>query len=194
MRILARYLFDERLRSLLLEAFSYIEISLRTKWAYHLDLCHLGMDYVFGYGEFAHRNRALFDERYFKDNLGALERSYRRIRYRPVYNFQQLSLWELISAMSFGQLSKWFYGLKDRAIRQAIAQSYGMDEAVLRPALRHLAKVRNVCAHHEKLWDITVSSKLKVPRSLNYSEDATNAFTRPDNGKLYNQQLLDASI
>ena len=88
--------------------------------------------------------------------------------------------------MSFGQLSKWFYSLKDRAIKQAIAQTYGMDESVLRPALRHLAKIRNVCAHHEKFWDATVTTKLKLPRTLDNSAKATTAFTRPDNGKIYN--------
>ena len=34
--VVARYLFDQRLRSLLLEAFSFIEISVRTHWAYQL--------------------------------------------------------------------------------------------------------------------------------------------------------------
>ena len=34
--VVTRYLFDQRLRSLLLEAFSFIEISVRTHWAYQL--------------------------------------------------------------------------------------------------------------------------------------------------------------
>ena len=181
--VLKRYLFDERLRSLLLEAFSYIEVSLRTKWAYHLD-------HVFQKGEFAHRNAALFDGKHYRANLGELERNYQRIRYQPDYDFQTLSIWELISAMSFGQLSKWFNSLNDRAIRQSIAQTYGMDESVLRPTLRHLAKIRNVCAHHEKLWDATVTTKLRLPRSLNYSSKATVAFTRPDDGKVYNALVM----
>ena len=181
--VLTRYLFDERLRSLLLEAFSYIEVSLRTNWAYYLD-------HVFQKGEFAHRNVALFNENYYKANLNELEKSYRRIRYQPVYDFQKLSMWELISAMSFGQLSKWFYSLKDRAIKQAIAQNYGMDESVLRPALRHLAKIRNVCAHHERLWDATTTTKLKLPRTLNNSAKVTAVFIRPDNGKIYNALVM----
>ena len=181
--VLVRYLFDERLRSLLLEAFSYIEVSLRTNWAYHLD-------HVFQKGKFAHKNPALFNEQYYKANLNELERSYKRIRYQPVYDFQKLSMWELISAMSFGQLSKWSYSLKDKAIKQAIAQTYGMDESVLRPALRHLAKIHNVCAHHEKLWDATVTTKLKIPRTLDNSAEATTAFTRPDNGKIYNALIM----
>lgn len=181
--VMTRYLFDERLRSFLLEAFSYIEVSMRTNWAYHLD-------HVFQKGEFAHRNAALFDEKHYKANLGELERNYQRIRYQPAYNFQTLSIWELISAMSFGQLSKWFNSLNDRAIRQSIAQTYGMDESVLRPALRHLAKIRNVCAHHEKLWDAPVTTKLRLPRSLNYSAKATAAFTRPDDGKVYNALVM----
>lgn len=181
--VMTRYLFDEKLRSFLLEAFSHIEVSMRTNWAYHLA-------HVFQKGEFAHRNATLFDEKHHKANLGELERNYQRIRYQPAYNFQTLSIWELISAMSFGQLSKWFNSLNDRAIRQSIAQTYGMDESVLRPALRHLVKIRNVCAHHEKLWDAIVATKLRLPRVLNYSANATAAFTKPDNGKVYNALVM----
>ena len=53
--VVTRYLFDQRLRSLLLEAFSFIEISVRTQWAYQLA-------HGFQHGEFAHQEKALFNQ------------------------------------------------------------------------------------------------------------------------------------
>ena len=53
--VLSRYLFDQRPRSHLLEAFSFIEVSVRTQWARQLA-------YDFGHGEYAHLDPALFND------------------------------------------------------------------------------------------------------------------------------------
>ncbi len=37
-RVMTRYMFDQRLRSLLLEALSYVEISVRNQWSLHVVL------------------------------------------------------------------------------------------------------------------------------------------------------------
>ena len=68
---LSRYLFDQRLRSHLLEAFSFIEVSIRTQWARQLA-------YGSRHGEYAHLDAALFDQHH-TDNLNELERNYRQI-------------------------------------------------------------------------------------------------------------------
>ena len=69
--ILARYLFDQRLRSHLMEAFSFIEVSIRTQWAHQLT-------HGFGHGDYAHQNPALFNQ-YHTSNLSELQRSYQSI-------------------------------------------------------------------------------------------------------------------
>ena len=148
------YLFDQRLRSLLLEAFSFIEISIRTQWAYQLV-------HVFQHGEFAHQETTLFNPKYHGVNLQELESTYKQTGRLGSSVFQNLTLCEVLPVMSFGQLSKWYSSLANRGLRQSIAQIYGMDEAIMGPTLRHLTKVRNICAHHEKLWDITLSTKPK---------------------------------
>ena len=38
--VVERYFFDARLRALLMEAFNYVEVSLRTQWTYHLSHTH----------------------------------------------------------------------------------------------------------------------------------------------------------
>ena len=117
--ILSRYLFDQRLRSHLMEAFSFIEVSIRTQWARQLV-------YEFGHGEYAHQNAALFN-RHYTSNLAELQRSYEQITNQRGPNFNTQTIWDVIHVMSFGQLSKWYSNLRDRQITQAISQTYGLD-------------------------------------------------------------------
>jgi abortive infection bacteriophage resistance protein len=67
--------------------------------------------------------------------------------------------------MSLGLLSKWTKALKDRADRQAIASTYGIDEKILCSFLHHLSNVRNICAHHGRLWNRRFTFTMKIPRS-----------------------------
>ena len=63
---MTRYTFDQRLRSLLLEALSYIEISIRNQWSFHLVRRAAS-------GEFAHLDAGLFNPKYYGVNLEDLK-------------------------------------------------------------------------------------------------------------------------
>ena len=184
--VLSRYLFDQRLRSHLLEAFSFIEVSIRTQWARQLA-------YGSRHGEYAHLDAALFRQ-YHAPNLKELERNYRQIANQQVTDFQKLPIWDVIHTMSFGQLSKWYSSLGDRTIRQSISQSYGMDESILLSALRLLTRVRNICAHHERLWDLNFSTGLKIPNTLGSDPETAKAFNRQVGDKVYNAIVMTTHL
>lgn len=65
--------------------------------------------------------------------------------------------------MSFGQLSRWYSSLDDRALRNRIAQPLGLPETVLVPFLKHLSTVRNSCAHHGRLWNRGFLIRMRLP-------------------------------
>ena len=184
--VMARYLFDQRLRSHMLEAFSFIEVSIRTQWAHQLA-------YQFGHGEYAHQDAGLFNHHH-ADNLKELERVYQQVTYQQGADFRKLPIWDMIHAMSFGQLSKWYSSLGDRTIRQSIAQSYGMDESILRSALRHLTRVRNICAHHERLWDLNLAKGLKIPYTLGNDPETAEAFNRQARDNVYNTIVMTTHL
>ena len=183
---LSRYLFDQRLRSHLLEAFSFIEVSIRTQWARQLA-------YGSRHGEYAHLDPTLFNN-YHADNLNELERTYQQITSQRGTDFHKLPIWEVIHSMSFGQLSKWYSSLGDRAIMQSISQSYGMDESIFRPALRHLTRVRNICAHHERLWDLNLTTGLRIPNTLGSAPETAKAFNHQAMNKVYNAIVMTAHL
>ena len=182
--VLSRYLFDQRLRSHLLEAFSFIEVSVRTQWARQL---------AFGHGEYAHQNAALFNQHH-AHNMNELQRSYDQITNQKGANSHTQPIWDMIHAMSFGQLSKWYSSLGDRKIRQSISQSYGMDESVLRSALRHLTRVRNICAHHERLWDLNLTTRLRIPNTLGSDPETAKAFNKQAPVKIYNAIVMTTHL
>ena len=96
--------------------------------------------------------------------------------------------------MTFGQLTKWFASLGDRRIRQSISQNYGMDESILVSALQYLTRVRNICAHHDRLWDLNVATGLKIPNTLGNDLEAAKAFNKQALGKVYNAIVLNTHL
>lgn len=91
--------------------------------------------------------------------------------------------------MSFGQLSRWYSSLDDRALRNAIAKPLGLPETVLVPLLKHLSTVRNSCAHHGRLWNRGFLLRMKVPQK---PTDLVATLEPPTQGpaRLYNSLVL----
>ena len=177
--VMTRYLFDQRLRSLLLEALSYIEISIRNQWSFNLVQRATS-------GEYAHLDAALFDPKHYDGNLRQLRRNYESVRGRTGPEFRASSIWDVAPTMSFGSLSKWYSSLSDTKTRQDVAQVYGVNEVVLRSVLRHLTAVRNICAHHERLWNTSIEPGLRIPRRAGGSRELFRASNRNAAGKIYN--------
>ena len=184
--VVERYNFDRELRTLLLDAFNHIEVSIRTRWTYHLA-------YSQGGGSSAHLNPSLFSKAYH-DNLLSLHSSYRRHGQRiHQYDFINCPIWAIAESMSFRQLSEW---LRDTItpVRQQVARTYGLDEKILIPLLRHLVPIRNICAHHERLWDRDFITKLTVPRRLGSYSQPRRFFNAVDRGKIYNALVMMAHL
>ena len=99
----------------MMEAFSFIEVSIRIQWARQLA-------HGFGHGDHAHQNPVLFN-RHHASNLAELQRSYEQITNLKGPNFNSQTIWDVIHVMSLGQLSKWCSNLRDSQIRQAISQT-----------------------------------------------------------------------
>ena len=96
--------------------------------------------------------------------------------------------------MSFGQLSKWYSNLKGRAIRQAISQTYGIEHSVLSSTLNHLTSVRNICAHHDRLWNTTITTVLRIPSTLTKHKENASAFNHNALNQVYNALVMTTHL
>jgi len=180
------YVFDRELRLLVLDAIERIEVSIRTTWAYYL--AH------------THGAHSFLDESIFRDSekysrcLEALEKEVRLStevfikHYLNKYTNPPLPpVWSIVEVMSLGQLSKWYFNLKHRRDRQSIATIYDLDERVLTSFLHHLTIVRNLCAHHSRLWNRKIRFQLKIPRRPN---NLMSCMNQEQPKKLYNTLVM----
>lgn len=184
--VLEHYAFDQRLKLLLLDAIERVEISLRTRWAHELAMRH---------GSHAYLIRRLFADRQrygkclkqLKDEVARSHETFIR-HYRETYSDPILPpIWAVSEVLTLGQLSQWFDNLKYRVDRQAIAQAFGIDEIVLRAFVHHLAVVRNLCAHHSRVWNRRFTIRMKLPR---HPAGAAASFNAAEDRKVYNTLLM----
>jgi abortive infection bacteriophage resistance protein len=88
-------------------------------------------------------------------------------------------IWTVLEAVTFGTLSQFFSGLTTKH-RHAVGRSFSLDEAVLVSWFRALAALRNVCAHHGRLWNAQHQVDKPIAAKLYAAEftSATSAYTR----------------
>ena len=161
-RIQQLYEFDRRLRFLIDEALEVVEISVRTIVSYHL-ACK--------YGAFAHEDANIFfDKGKHTEWITKIHEEINRSKetfinhYKNKYEgFPQIPAWMAVEVMSFGVLSQLYYNLlRDDQI--AIAKVIGYHSSVLSSWLHTFTYIRNICAHHSRIWNRELAIAIIVPR------------------------------
>ena len=73
--------------------------------------------------------------------------------------------WAMIEELSLGQLSRLFAGIARDRDKKAICKRFCVYPELLTSWLHTLTFVRNICAHHGRLWNRELAVKPKVPTS-----------------------------
>ena len=74
--------------------------------------------------------------------------------YGQTYEAPQLPpSWAVVEELSLGAISHLYQGLARDADRKAIARHFGLPQRVLESWLHTVTAVRNICAHHARLWN-----------------------------------------
>jgi hypothetical protein len=66
------------------------------------------------------------------------------------------SSWLMVETLTIGQLKSAYRNLRLRADRTAVARSIGLTARVLESWMPAYARVRNIYAHHGRLWNVGV--------------------------------------
>jgi abortive infection bacteriophage resistance protein len=168
---------------LVLDAIERVEVAIRTAITYRI---------AHAYGAFGHTNPGNFSPNFgharFMDELTAEERRARETfatHFREKYTSEpHLPVWMATELLSFGTVSK-LYGALAPRLRQGIAAEYGVDEQFLRSWLHALTYLRNVCAHHKRLWNRQIAIRPRFPsRSRTWPHQVT------DNARLYGMLVV----
>jgi len=177
------YEFDRKLRLLVLDALERVEVSLRTALTYHLS--HT-------YGALGYTDTGNFHPNFRHGQwLAKLEEEISRssdafiLHYKGKYRgFPQLPIWMATEVMSLGSLSFLYKGLHHQD-KKAIALPLGLHHKGLADWLHVLTYVRNVCAHHSRLWNRELSLKPVRPKSAPWSTPTT-----PQNDRIFYVLLM----
>ena len=156
------YNFDRRLRQMVMDALSRIEVALRAMVVRE----HLAFnDDPFGYvnpsglpslrpakhmsmlAKIADATRNAKNEPF----IAHLATTYGITQYPP--------LWIMIQIVPFGTLLYYYQGLPP-SVQQKIANAFHVRPSIFLNWLTALKKGRNVCAHHARLWNRHIDSRL----------------------------------
>lgn len=174
-KVLNLYIFDRKLRLLVMEAIERIEVAVRTRWATALAMRH---------GSHAHMEAGLFrnplQHTSDLDKIAAeLERSCEPfiVHYRQQYDEPSLPpIWAVVETMTLGTLSRWFRNTSETSAKKEVAQAFAMPTIeILEQVLHTLTPLRNVCAHHGRLWNRRFPMSLPVIKRLRDSLVAPDA-------------------
>lgn len=73
--------------------------------------------------------------------------------------------WMTMEITSFGSLSILYSSLKPGRDKREIAAYFGLADSVFASWLHSIVYIRNICAHHSRLWNKTLSIRPLMPKS-----------------------------
>ena len=127
--VTALYDFDRLLRRLVMRGTEHVEVALRGNWAYQLALLGNGHSYLDA-SLYTDRKESHSNLAKLAGEVGWSSETYIK-HYRENYHDPALPpVWMVAEMMSFGQLSRWYSNLAERALRNRIAQPLGLPECV----------------------------------------------------------------
>lgn len=180
--VLDLYIFDRALRLVVMDALERVEIAVRAALTDHMSTTYDNSHWYTDVAHFHHRGRhahllqiirSTCDDRLRgspdsgEDSLvhrSALE------HYLTTYASPELPpSWLMMETLTIGQLLGTYRNLAQRADRTAIAKSIGLTAPVLESWLTTYVRVRNICAHHGRLWNVGLGVYPAIPTSKSIS-------------------------
>lgn len=161
--------FDRDLRVLLMRAFDHLEVSIRACINESLTQKY---NTPFWYQD----SSLFFDESKHSSFIDGCEKEFKRSHdlfaqhYKQNYDHPSLPPgWILFEIASFGTWSRIISLLKSKEDQKNISNSVGCQFVILKSWLHGMVYLRNICAHHGRVWNRVFGIKPKIPRRLSPS-------------------------
>lgn len=164
------YIFDQKLRLNLLYYISEIENSFKNSFCQ--TMCQDKWNI-----RWTDKNN-FKDTRVFDDILSPIIQSIKdkspksdfikkyMIKYTdPIYP----PFWNMLEILSFGQISL-MYKSVDSSYKKTVASIYKIDNSLLENRLQCLVTIRNICCHHNKLYDRQDLFAIKIPKIYKWKD------------------------
>jgi abortive infection bacteriophage resistance protein len=156
-RILDRYMFDRKLRLVVMDAIELIEIAIRSILSNSVSTRH---------GPHWYQNASLFNPQFnhgkfiedIRNQIGHYSHNSNRrdihiVHYYDKYTSPDMPpCWMIFESVSFGTISIAYKNLIPSEF-DPICGTFGLSHGVLTSWLHSISYVRNICAHHGRLWN-----------------------------------------
>ncbi len=149
------------------------------------------------YGPFWYNDSSLFVKNAaFNKTIVKLRQEYDRSREDFILSFKKNysdplpPSWMIFEVASFGILSSIYENLKHVRAKRDIAQYFGLDDRSFSSWIHGIVYIRNVCAHHSRLWNkkLSIAPTLPISPVNQWLNDTTVINTITGNSTLINNR------
>lgn len=158
--IIDLYNFDKKLRIITLEALQTIELYFKTQIAYHHSEKYGAVGYLKSKNFINKQKAKIFIDNMKEKIIASKELSIQH--HATKYGKYVIPLWVGIEIMSFGELSH-FYNILYDADKNNVVKAIGIHNNLIKNWLHCLSSLRNICAHHARLWNKTLTLGILIP-------------------------------
>ncbi len=157
--VIERYNFDRHLRLILFDAVERIEIALRTKMIYNLSIVY-GATWYLDNNLFSDKSKHIEHISHLQREFGYSQEIFIKDHKRKHPNTNAES-WKIMEVASMGTLSKFYKNLNHQLPEKSIiAKGMGLNlHSELSSWLEAIVYVRNIIAHHSRLWSRNMVKK-----------------------------------
>lgn len=169
--IVRLYDFDARLRTATFDALAPVELGLRALLGHELgviDECaHLNPGMLGPRAAPHTENGSTRSNPQYSKWLEKYQQGLKNSHEDFVGHHQQnyggkLPVWAAVEILDLGSL-RYLYGFAPRQVQNSVAGNFGLSSAQLESWMRSLEIVRNVCAHHGRLYNRVYAKTPKLP-------------------------------
>lgn len=175
------YRLDEDLRLWLWSAIGPIEVKARTALAYHLSMaCNpLAHEQPVYFANAAAHDKSM---RGYRKEVERARRNRVPCVLHNMRKYGDLPIWAAVEIMSMGTVSRLYGNLSNEAaypdgltVKQAVANEFDIKPYHLESWLRHLTYIRNLCGHHSRIYNRTMTTKTTLLKA-DGGYDGSKAF------------------
>lgn len=173
-RIFNLYQFDQDLRNLIFIFLKDVELKLRAQISHIYTKKYGPFGYIENENSLKRNLRAKKDKNLFDEFIDQVNKTKARANesfikhIKEKYNIDDLPLWALVEIISFGNLSK-FFKLMQKDEQLEILKQFSLEKIkinIFENWLEVFSYIRNICAHHSKLWNRDFVLKFKLDADL----------------------------
>lgn len=164
--VVSLYYFDDKLRSILFDAITHVEVAFRTQICLHMALKTNDSHWQLNK---RHVNAQFNHEKFMEEIEKEINRSHEIFikSYREKYTVPELpASWMMIEIISFGNWSKLYKSLEDKEVKKDVADYFNLKPYQLESWIQSITAIRNICAHHGRLWNLSLTTQPFITKKM----------------------------